>query len=313
MVVRRISFSSLNLSSVSEIRLAAALGNYDGLHLGHQRILSELVRNAADKNLAPALITFYPHPREFFANEQRRPPLLRFGQRVLAAADLRVQQILALRFNAELAKLSGPEFLRLMVQKLGVRLLLVGRDSRIGKGREMDVEMMRSELSALGAELIVVGDVTAGADRISATQVRLAVQSGDVIRAYSFLGRAYSLTGRIVRGDGRGSGIGVPTINLSNPRQLMPASGVYLTRAIVSGKSYPAVTNVGVRPTFNGSVLKVESHLLDGPYPKMYGEKAQVEFLERLRPERRFDTVEDLISAIRADISSAREKHGLKK
>jgi riboflavin kinase/FMN adenylyltransferase len=308
-VVRRIRFPERCASSE---HLAIALGNYDGLHLGHQYVLKELCKHAASNGLLPGLLTFYPHPRDFFGNGVRSP-LLRVSQRARLVGDLGIKKLLAVRFDSNLARLTGPEFLSWLVDGLGVRFLIVGEDARIGRDREMEPQQMREFLSARGAQLQVVGDLKAGTERVSATQVRVAVQSGDVLRAYSFLGRAYSLTGRVIRGDGRGSGIGVPTINLSPPRQLLPGNGVYVTRAIVSGKSYPAVTNIGVRPTFNGSTIRVESHLLDGPYPKMYGERAEICFIERLRPERRFDTVNDLISAIRADISIAREKHGLKK
>lgn len=310
MVVRRLTISRSFHKTTS---LAVALGNYDGLHLGHQAIVKHLTERATALQLQPALLTFYPHPRVFFNRDNSpRVPLCRFSQRAKFLEGLGIRMILAVRFNQSLAQLSGEEFLKWLAS-FGVRLIVVGEDARIGRGREMGPQQMSEFLGPLGVKVEVVSDLKAGTERISATQVRVAVQTGDMLRAYSFLGRPYQLVGRVVQGDGRGSGIGVPTINLSTPRQLMPANGVYVSRAIVAGKSYPAVTNIGVRPTFNGQTVKVESHLLNGPYPKMYREKAQIELLERLRPERRFDTVEDLIGAIRVDIAQAREKHGLKK
>ncbi len=310
MIVRRIDVDSLS-GSIEGDRVVA-LGNYDGVHLGHQKILQEVVALAKATRKTPAVLTFYPHPRVFFSSDgSDRGILAPFRERLRIFSQLGIEEVLAFRFTEVLSKLSGREFLKILTESLKVKLLLVGQDACIGRGRELQVDKIGPIFRELGGELRVQSDVAVLGSKVSASQVRMAVQAGDTLKAYALLGRPYQLFGRVVRGDGRGAGIGVPTINLSRSRQLLPASGVYVTRVTAAGREIPAITNVGVRPTFNGADLRVETHLLNGPYPEMYGAKVALAFIERLRPERRFDTVNDLITAIRSDIAVAREKHGI--
>jgi riboflavin kinase/FMN adenylyltransferase len=283
---------------------ALALGNFDGVHLGHQAVLDQ-VRTAARAGSARAvLVTFEPHPAEVLAPE-RRPRLLQTRRQKLAALEeAGVDAVLVLPFDLALAALSAEEFLERLCTALRVRSIHVGTGFRFGRGRQGDVALLRTIGARRGFSVEEVPPVERDGERVSSSRIREAVQAGGVELARRLLGRPYALEGRVVRGEGRGAALAFPTANLAVENELPPLRGVYVTETVALALRWPSVTNVGVRPTFGGSRLTVESHLIDYG-GDLYGERVEARFLARLRDERRFADAASLADQIARDRAAA--------
>ncbi len=286
---------------------AVAIGVFDGVHVGHRSLLAALdPRPPGARSVA---MTFDPNPAKIVAPERAPTALTTLHRRLQLLAEAGLDAAAIVTFDSTVRTMDPEAFVRrYLVGGLGARLVAVGAGFRFGHGAAGDEDTLRGLGERLGFEVRVVPIVEVGGVPVRSTVIRAAIRAGNVVRAARLLGRPHEIEGTVVPGDGRGRRIGVPTANLElldDPT--LPAHGVYAVRTVVEGRRHPAVANVGVRPTFDGTAEVVEVHLLDVPGDvNLYGHLLRIEFVERLRGEHRFATVEALIDQIRGDIAAAR-------
>lgn len=296
-----------SLDEVAPAPSVVTIGVFDGVHRGHRAIIGRAVREAEARGVRSVAVTFDPHPMSVVRPEAVPPQLQPLDGRVEQLAAQGVDVVLVLPFTAELSQLSPADFVEtVLVEPLRAARVVVGTNFRFGHRAAGDVVVL-NDLGALhgfGTEavaLLQLGDVP-----LSSTEVRGALARGDVAWAAEALGRPWELVGEVVRGDGRGRTIGVPTANVvGDPGTIRPAGGVYAGRARVDGALHDCVVNVGTRPTFDGTTTTVEAHLLDVDMD-LYGQRIGVAFVDRVRDERRFDGPDELVAQIRADVEAAR-------
>jgi riboflavin kinase/FMN adenylyltransferase len=282
------------------------LGVFDGVHLGHRRILERLLAVAAGR--PAAVVTFDPHPRAVLGPPKAHRLLSPIDERLDLLAEWPLAATVVLRFDASVARLSYVEFVRdCLVGQLGARHLVLGFDTRLGHDRGGTPERLIDLGHEAGYEVERVDAVRVGDEVVSSTAVRHLLDAGEVEPAARLLGRPYGLRGEVVRGAGRGRGLGIPTANLAIAAgKLVPADGVYAARVRARGRDWAGAVNIGGAPTFAGPGGRtVEVHLVgfDGD---LYGDRVELWLLRRLREERRFQDVEALVTQVRADIESAR-------
>jgi riboflavin kinase/FMN adenylyltransferase len=287
------------------------LGVFDGLHLGHQLIISRVVERARLLGAVPTVVTFDPHPRAVLHPESAPPLLQTFDQKVEAFGVLGVGQAIVIRFTPEFAEVSAEEFLRDVVhERLQAREVYLGRGFAFGRGREGDIELLRRVSRELGFFADEVPEVRLRGQRISSSRIRELLSAGRVNLARRMLGRPYGVEGRVVRGHERGRTIGFPTANLRPANRVIPRGGVYVTATLIDGSWRRSLTNVGVRPTFEREAEpSVETYVMDWG-GDLYGDVVRVRFLHRLRDERRFAGVEELKRQIGRDAARARKYFG---
>ncbi len=283
------------------------VGKFDGLHVGHQA-LTELVKARAEALGAKAgLVTFDPHPAAVLRPQQAPPLITPLPDKLRLLETWGLDVVAILTFDRRVARMRAVEFLRLLDRGLRPRELVVGHDFRFGHRREGDVELLRAWATERDIAVHVVPPVVVDGKRVSGSHIRTLIAEGRVEEAARFLGRPPSVSGHVIEGDRRGRQLGVPTANIVPARgQVVPANGVYVTLVEWDGLPHPAVTNVGVRPTVDGSRLQIESHLLawEG---NLYNTRITVHFLHRLREERAFPSVAELVRQIERDVGAARE------
>lgn len=286
----------------------ATIGNFDGVHLGHQAVLGQLAETGARLGLPVVVITFEPQPQEYFQAGQVPPRLTRLREKLQALRRYSVDRVVVLPFNAALATLSAQEFIqRLLVDGLAARHLVVGDDFRFGAGRRGDFALLRAAGERHGFNVIAMHSFEIDGERVSSTRIRTALAAGDMAAAEKLLGRTYRMCGRVARGDQRGRALGFPTANLHLHRRATPVRGVYTVEMFgIAGEPVAGVANVGVRPTVDGTRSLLEVHLLDFA-GDIYGRYVEVDFLYRLREERRFESLEALKRQIGADVAAARQ------
>ncbi len=283
------------------------IGVFDGVHRGHQAIIQQLTAGAHASGAPAVVLSFHPHPASILADIEI-PCLTTPEERAALLAALGVDYVITLPFSRELAAQSPEEFMAAIAAPLGLRQLLIGYDFALGKNRAGTPERLTQIGKQLGYETRLLQAIQAEGVILSSSRVRRLLQSGEVAQAAAILGRFYTLTGPVVPGDGRGRTIGIPTANMDFPAgKLLPARGVYACRAGVNGKIYPALVNIGLRPTFTSGdpAPRVEAHLLDFS-ANLYGQAMQLEFVHYLRSEQKFASAEALVAQIRADIEQAR-------
>jgi riboflavin kinase/FMN adenylyltransferase len=286
-----------------------AIGSFDGVHRGHQAIISNLVSQAHEAGSPAAVITFYPHPIAVLRKVQDPFYLTSPEERARLLFDLGVDTVITLPFSTEMAALTAEEFMQAVAKDLDLCTLWVGRDFALGRNRSGTVERLVEIGRELGYTVRIVEPVKDQNEVISSSLIRKALTAGDAALAARLLGRYYTISGEVVHGDGRGKGIGIPTANLQPwSEQLVPANGVYATWTWVKGNRLPSITNIGVRPTFENKpvVPRIEAHLIDYD-GDLYGQQICVEFVERVRPEKRFGSIEELLQQVHTDIERARE------
>lgn len=284
-----------------------ALGNFDGLHRGHAKIIDRVRRRAGERAGTPAAMTFDPHPPRVVRPDKAPPLLMTTEQRVEALARAGMQGIALVRFTRELSQWDPETFVRtVLVEWLHVVEVWVGANFLFGHDREGTFTVLRALGLRYGFRAEKIDPVRYKDFVVSSTRIRRLVAEGRVDEAGALLGHHYFIDGTVARGAGRGREIGFPTANLESENELLPPSGVYATAATIQGIAYPSVTNVGMRPTF-GDVdrLQVETHLLEGARD-LYGQRVRVSFVQRLRDERRFPDVDALRAQIDADCRAAR-------
>ncbi len=287
---------------------AATIGNFDGVHLGHQAVLGQLSERAAVLNLPVAVITFEPQPREYFTPDLAPPRLTRFREKVEALSRFGVNQILCLRFDDRLAGLPPDGFIRrILLDGLGVKYLVVGDDFHFGREREGTFQMLVDAGEAHDFQVVNMHTFDIDHARVSSTRIREALSAGDFAMAESLLGRPYRMSGRVAHGDKRGRTIGFPTANIFLHRSATPLQGVFAVEMFgIKGEPHQGVANIGTRPTVDGTRTLLEVHLFDFD-AEIYGCHVQVNFLHRLRAEQRFDSFEALKQQISVDAKQARE------
>jgi riboflavin kinase/FMN adenylyltransferase len=286
---------------------AVTVGNFDGVHLGHQVLVSAAVERARSAGGVSVVLTFDPHPARVVSPDRAPAALNTLAQKEELLAGLGVDRLAVLPFDASVAGLRPEAFAReVLAEALGARHVVVGEAFRFGRGREGDARNLVVLGERLGFEVVAVPAVLAEGGAVSSSRVRDALVGGDVRAARALLGRPYFVDAVVVRGDGRGSTIGVPTANLDPENEVLPARGVYAGRCRVPGGGWwGAVVNLGHRPTFGSGPATLEAHLLDFA-GDLYGARVRLEFSGRLRSERRFDGVPALVARIRQDIGEAR-------
>lgn len=286
----------------------ATIGTFDGIHRGHQAILAQLQRVARRYQLPAVVIIFEPQPHEYFARQSAPARLMSLSEKVQALFAAGVDRVLCLGFNAALANLTAEDFVeKILVQGLGIRHLVVGDDFRFGCDRSGDFALLQALGQRLGFGVSYTCTLSEGDERISSTRIRQLLEQSQFAEAEQLLGRPYCISGRVGQGKQLGRTLGIPTANVQLRRYRSPLSGVYVVTAEVDGRALPAVANVGVRPTVHaGEQPLLEVHILDYD-GDLYGKRLQVCFLEKLRDERRFASLEALQAQLQQDIQQARE------
>ncbi len=292
------------------------IGNFDGVHLGHQALIRRLIQISHAKNLPAALITFDPHPLEVLLGQDSPPRLTTLETRLALFESLGLNLALVIPFTRKFAALTPEAFAqRVLTRSLRARALIVGHDFSLGKQRSGNAARLAELGAALGFTVEQLPPVTADGDVISSSRIRTLIRAGQVAALPPLLGRPYAVSGTVVHGFKRGSSLlGFPTANIDSGKLLLPAAGVYAVHARLPEQPHdpclapPAllgVASVGHNPTFNGSALTLEVHLLDFNQ-EIYGQPACITFLQRLRDERRFPGPKELIEQIKLDIVQAR-------
>ena len=287
--------------------LALTIGNFDGLHLGHQALLKQLTRKAAALGLPAAVLTFEPHPREYFSPQNAPARLSSLREKLQGLALYGVDRVYLCRFDARFAALSAEDFIQnVLIQGLAVQHLYIGDDFCFGSGRRGNFDMLQAAASATGFTTEAMQTVEINGQRASSSSVRTALAYGSLHDAYTLLGRPYSISGRVIKGDQIGRQLGYPTANIQIKKRRPPLSGVFavavegLSETLVRG-----VTNVGIRPTVDGKGQhRVEVHLFDWRQ-NCYGMHLRVHFLHKLRDERKFDSLDSLKTQIQLDSDTA--------
>ncbi|MGA0805162.1 MAG: bifunctional riboflavin kinase/FAD synthetase [Pseudohongiellaceae bacterium] len=285
----------------------ATIGKYDGMHLGHQRILAEARRRAAMLGLPTVVILSEPQPEEFFSPTAAPPRLTPFDDKVAFLAELGISAVLRMRFDTALSQLTAEDFVRdFLVRDLGIRVLVIGDDFRFGRQRGGDLALLQRLAPQLGFDVNSVAKCAQGSERVSSTLVRHYLQQGNCLRAAALLGRPYTMSGEVVAGRQLGRQLGVPTANIRLQMSVLPMSGVFAVRVPLDGRLLPGVANLGFKPTVSEQPLpSLEVHLLDFS-GDLYGRYLQVQFLHKLRDEEKFSGIDALKRQIAQDLLQAR-------
>ena len=286
----------------------ATIGNFDGVHLGHQAVIGQLSEKAAEMNLPACVITFEPQPQEYFAADTYPARLTRFREKLIALLRYSVDRLLCLQFNKALEVLSAQDFIdQVLVQGLDVKYLVVGDDFRFGYKRQGDFDLLVEAGKQHGFKVVHMHTFDIDGERVSSTLVREALADGNLDRAEKLLGRGYRMSGRVAHGDKRGRTIGFPTANIFLHRKQSPLSGVFAVELFgLESEPLQGVANLGTRPTVDGSRALLEVNLFDFDQD-IYGSHVQVEFVKKLRDEARFDSFEQLKQQIEIDAQQARD------
>ncbi len=284
-----------------------AIGNFDGVHQGHRAILREAIQCARVAGGSAFALTFDPLPASLL-DPAHAPPLIMTPAEKLELLRLSgIDGVIVLDFTAEFSRIPPRDFVRdYLLGRIGARVVVVGHSVSFGHGRAGNAAAMVEFGREFGFDTIVVGPVKIDEMEVSSSKIRLLIQEGDLRRAARLLGRYHFLSGRVVRGRERGRSLGFPTANLESETQCIPADGVYAGRVVLSDGVYPAIANIGLRPTFAEKQRSIEAHLFDFDRD-LYGERIKLELVERIRGERRFDSPAALAAQIALDLSRARE------
>jgi riboflavin kinase/FMN adenylyltransferase len=281
------------------------IGVFDGVHIGHQRLMEYVKRQAMAEDRLPGVVTFRGHPQHIMSPKTPLYRLVPLDERIRVIKEMGIPLVVPLSFNLELAQVPARDFVSLLQKHLRMRGLVIGPDFALGKGREGDAVALRQMGKEMGFWVEVFAPQLIDGEVVSSTVIRQALSSGDVKKVTRLLGRPFLLHGRIVHGDERGKQLGFPTANLTFSRgQALPEDGVYVTKAYLGGQPHPSVTNIGKRPTFGEHKRTVEVYLI-GFTGEIYGEDLRIELVDRLRDEKRFSSPEELKAQIAQDVERA--------
>ncbi|MDD3845962.1 MAG: bifunctional riboflavin kinase/FAD synthetase [Syntrophorhabdaceae bacterium] len=282
------------------------IGNYDGVHIGHKRIIKKVVTKASEISGTPMLMTFSPHPHSVLKPDSYIRLITPQPVKERLVAENGIEVMFQVPFDERLRSISPESFIEdILVGKLGVAGVIVGYDFRFGKGGTGDVEMLRQFAQKRGFYFDVVGAITVDAEKIGSNRIRRLIMEGDVKKANELLDRPHMIEGIVVHGVNRGKSMGFPTINFETVFELIPHNGVYITEVEFDGKRWPSVTNIGYNPTFDGKKLLVETHILDY-VGDLYDRDVVIYFQDRIREEKKFRDMAELKEQIAADVGTAR-------
>jgi len=282
------------------------LGNFDGVHLGHQRIFKKVKEEARKIGGESVVITFEPHPLKILSPAQCPPLLTPFKKKMMFIAETGVDKVLCIQFTMAFAWLSPPEFVNsILAGKVGAKKILVGYNYRFGKEKSGDVDSLKENCARFGIEVEVVEALIVDDAIVSSSKIRDLIGNGEVEKASKLMGRDYPVIGRVIEGAKRGHTLGIPTANLEMTEELYPKPGVYAVRVNLHGQCFNGLANIGFNPTFNANAVSLEVHILNFDR-EIYGEDLQVCFTKRIRDEIRFTSIEMLIEQIRKDIEWAK-------
>lgn len=285
---------------------AITIGNFDGVHLGHARILQRLVAKSRRLGGPAVVFTFDPHPARILRPEQAPPPLCWIERKVRLLGDLGADAVIAHSVDKAFFELDPRQFFdQIVLRKLGARAVVEGANFFFGRGRLGNIDVLAHLCDEAGVALEIVEPIRIDGELVSSSRIRGLVAQGPVEEARRMLTEPYRICGRVVQGAGRGMDLGYPTANLHGIETLLPGPGIYAGRAFVDGRAWPAAISLGPNPTFDEAVTKVEAHLIeyDGP---LYGRDIEVDFLARLRDIVRFDSVGQLVAQMDRDVAATR-------
>ncbi len=286
----------------------ATIGSYDGLHLGHRKLLERVLAISADERLPSIVMSFEPTPKEFFAASRPPARLMRFREKFDGLAAAGVDLFFCPRFDRRMRSLAVDTFIRqILIQAMNIRHLVIGDDFCFAARRQGTVEHLRRASGALGFEVHQASSILVDGERVSSTAIREALWSGDMARAEKLLGRSYSMSGKVVSGDKLGRTLGFPTANVDLRRRQSPIMGIFAARVRgLADEPLDAVASVGTRPTFGGTKPLLEVHIFDFDR-QIYGSYIHVDFIARLRSEQKFDDEQSLIEQMHRDAARAKE------
>jgi riboflavin kinase/FMN adenylyltransferase len=305
-------FAAMAAADPTGAPLALAIGNFDGVHLGHAALLAEARRRAAQDRGTSAVLTFTPHPARLFAPDRAPPLITSLERRLELLAEAGIDVAIVEPFTHAFAAIDAPAFVHdVVARQLGARDVVVGYDFSFGRDRAGTVAMLRELGAAAGIGVAVIPPVSIDGVPCSSTRIRQLVSAGDTTAAARLLGRPFEIEGAVARGAGRGRGLGFPTANVVAEAELRPKLGIYAARALIvdgplAGERHLAALSVGTNPQFSGDAVTIEAYLLDFD-DDLYDRRLRVEVGERLRDERRFESIDALIAQIRADVAHIRQ------
>ncbi len=286
---------------------ALTIGVFDGVHLGHKKLIAELLKQAAQHDRLSGVVTFRQHPEEVLSPKKNLPFLTDIETRVSLLEKEGVDFIVPLSFTKELAELGARNFIGLVQKQLKMRGLVIGSDFALGKGREGNPEALEKLGREMGFSVTVVPPLMIDGEVVSSTTIRKAMAAGDMKKVRNLSDRYFRLHGKVITGTGRGETLGFPTANLNvNSGQALPPDGVYAGQARINGKLYHTMTNVGRNPTFGKNERTVEAYLVDYS-GDLYGQDLTVDFVARIRDEKKFHNVEDLKKQVAEDVRQGKE------
>ena len=285
----------------------ATIGNFDGVHLGHQAVIGQLAEKAEELGLPTQVILFEPQPQEFFQPEAAVPRLTRLREKLQALLRYSVDRVLCIKFDASFAAMEPEDFIqRLLVDGLQVRYLVVGDDFRFGHKRRGDFTMLAAAGRQHGFQVVNMHTVAIDDERVSSTRIRAALAAGDLAMAEKLLGRPYRMCGRVAHGDKLGRTLGYPTANIYLHRKVTPIKGIFAVEVFgLKGEPVAGAANIGTRPTVGGTRTLLEIHFLDFN-EEIYGAYVHVNFLRKFRDEKRFESLEELRRWIEKDVANVR-------
>ena len=282
------------------------IGVFDGVHLGHKYLISQLTEQARQQNLLSGVVTFRQHPQEILSPQTKLPFLTDLASRADLLKNEGVEAIITLSFTPELAPLSARQFVSLLQKYLRMRGIVTGPDFALGRNREGGSDTLRALGQDMNFIVTVIPPIMVNGEVVSSTAIRKALTDGDMKRVVNLIGRPFSLHGRVIIGSGRGTELGFPTANLDvDSEQALPTEGVYATWTYIDDKTYQSMTNIGKRPTFSGNERTVEVYILNYR-SDLYGHELKIDLIERLRGEKKFDTVDELKKQITEDVKQGR-------
>jgi riboflavin kinase/FMN adenylyltransferase len=302
----------INLDTLVEKKLLhLAIGNFDGIHLGHQKIIKQLVHNASIENMSTAVLSFYPHPRQYFSRDLDRYQIISEKKKQEILSRLGVDNFFSLKFDKSIANLSASDFItKIIVKQLKVSKLLVGYDFKFGKNREGDTLMLQDYSIIHSFDLVVIEKIKDRSSNqvYSSSGIREEIKNGNIIKANKMLGYTWIMDGEVIHGDKKARTMNFPTANILPHDQIYPLKGVYAVKTLINNKSYNGIANFGERPTVDGKKLLLEVHFFD--FDKdIYGNHLTVEFLTFIRGEKKFDSFSLLADQIKKDIQIAKNYH----
>jgi len=304
--INLINFFKLNPLIYSHSYIS--VGNFDGVHRGHRAVIKYMLWHAKPQEQPVIIVTFFPNPTDYFDHHDKDFYLSAPDEKEDFLRGLGVDEVFTFKFDQDFASLTPEAFLSGLKEKLGLDVLVVGRDFALGKERKGTVPIIKSIGEKLGFSVDMLSPINFKGTEISSTEIRQRLDKGDIRGAATFLGRYYSVSGEVTHGSDRGMRIGLPTANIAHwQRKKLPTVGVYATNVMLKGKKHQGITNVGFRQTFESQALpNVETYILDFE-GNIYGEKLTVQFIEKIRDEKKFSGVETFLNQIERDKATARK------